>query len=295
MSDGFHEKFGLALKALSMTRAEVAMRLRVDKSLVGRWATGKAMPSAHNLSRLTALVAERTDRFTMLDWDRDLPGVAALLGVDSAQLANTALALDAPTTGPLGMLIDDLLPTTLRRASAYEGIYRITRPVPNVPGRFIHDVSMVRLEAEGLMNRIHSVGGYAIEARLLAKDGQLIMLGVEVTSRSPVMALMNGVTAMKADRTEGLLLYCLMDATRTPVVNPFISERIADLQGDRQADDATFAGLAHLADLAPEGSVPPEIAAHLFPDVGPAAFAAGGDMVLSLPIGRSLARAADFV
>lgn len=295
MSDAFHEKLGLVLKALSLTRADVARQLRVDKSLVGRWATGKAMPSAHNLSRLTALVAERTGRFAMIDWERDLGGIAGLIGVEAGLLDTGALTLPAAPPGALGMLIDDLLPNTLQRATAYEGIYRVTRPVPNVPGRFIHDLSMVRLEADGLINRILSVGGYRVEARLLAKDGQLIMLGVEVTSRSPILAILNGVTAMKAARTEGLLLYCLMDATRTPVANRFVSERIADLTGEREADDALFESLAHIVDLAPEDSVPAEIAAHLCPDIGPSALAAGGDMVLTLPIARSLARAADFV
>jgi transcriptional regulator with XRE-family HTH domain len=63
----FSEKLGLVLKALSMSRGQLAAQLGVDKSIVGRWATGAVQPSAHNLSRLTGLVAGRVDGFITLD------------------------------------------------------------------------------------------------------------------------------------------------------------------------------------------------------------------------------------
>lgn len=53
----FSDKFTLALKALSLSRGRLAADLGVDKSVVGRWATGVMTPSAHNMSRLTALIA----------------------------------------------------------------------------------------------------------------------------------------------------------------------------------------------------------------------------------------------
>src|SRR3712207_6254577 len=60
MSDhgAFAERFCLALKAIGYSRGKAASRLGVDKSLVGRWASGAVHPNEHNLSKITALIAE---------------------------------------------------------------------------------------------------------------------------------------------------------------------------------------------------------------------------------------------
>ena len=78
----FSKKLDLVLKALSMSRGRLAAELGVDKSLVGRWASGTVTPSAHNLENLTRLVAQRRAGFTMLDWDRSLDGLAQVFGVN---------------------------------------------------------------------------------------------------------------------------------------------------------------------------------------------------------------------
>ena len=75
MSD-FAPKLNFVLKALSMSRARLASELGVDKSAVGRWASGAATPSAHNLAQLTGLVSGKVKGFTSLDWDRDLASLA---------------------------------------------------------------------------------------------------------------------------------------------------------------------------------------------------------------------------
>ena len=56
----FSTKLALALKALSMSRGRLAADLGVDKSLVGRWASGAVSPSDHNLANLTRLIASKT-------------------------------------------------------------------------------------------------------------------------------------------------------------------------------------------------------------------------------------------
>src|SRR5437868_2451790 len=125
LSTPFSEKLDLVLKALSMSRGRLAADLGVDKSLVGRWASGAVTPSAHNLENLTRLVAQRRAGFTMLDWDRDLDGLAQVFGVEPA----VARGPDKPANG---MAVDGLpLPgmdmvrmVTERRAATYEGFWR---------------------------------------------------------------------------------------------------------------------------------------------------------------------------
>ncbi len=61
-------KLTLGLRAASLSRVELASRLGVDKSLVGRWLSGAVHPTEHNLTRLTALLNERLSDFSMADW-----------------------------------------------------------------------------------------------------------------------------------------------------------------------------------------------------------------------------------
>src|ERR1700704_4835313 len=82
MSEPFAKKLELVLKVLSMSRARLAADLAVDKSVVGRWVSGAVQPSAHNLSLLSALIAEHIPGFTALDWDRSLAAFASLIGAD---------------------------------------------------------------------------------------------------------------------------------------------------------------------------------------------------------------------
>src|SRR3954447_26586436 len=122
MSEPFAKKLELALKVLSMSRARLAADLGVDKSVVGRWVTGAVQPSAHNLSLLSALIAEKVPGFTALDWERSLAAFAELLGADLDMLSGKKLSA-APMTLPLPLL-DRFVATSLLRGPAYEGFYR---------------------------------------------------------------------------------------------------------------------------------------------------------------------------
>ncbi|MBC8057886.1 MAG: helix-turn-helix transcriptional regulator, partial [Rhizobiales bacterium] len=100
----FAQRLDLVLKALSMSRARLAADLGIDKSLAGRWVSGAVQPSAYNLERLTVLVAVRCPGFTMLDWDRDLDGLADRLGVvaNGAPAAKPAAPRSTPPRPPSG-------------------------------------------------------------------------------------------------------------------------------------------------------------------------------------------------
>ncbi len=69
-----------------------------------------------------------------------------------------------------------------------------------------------------------------------------------------------------------------------------ILERIEDLSGDRETDDRRFIELAGRDPVAPDGSIPDHIRRHLTGDFGPAAAALGGELLLRLPLARSMSR-----
>ena len=285
--ESFSAKFALALKALSISRGRLAADLEVDKSVVGRWATGAVRPSDHNLSRLTALIAERVPGFTALDWDRSGADFASTLGANPSFVAG--LTATAQAALPFALLPQIRSATDLRGA-AYEGFFRSTRPYVLNPGHFVHDHAMVRLSDEGLLSLRIGTAGTMVEGWVLPLHNQLFVIAADVTSGALLFGIFHGVASARAQVLDGLALGPSLDPGRTPTAYAIMFERIGDLSGDPQADEAHFAALTAKDPLAPEGSISPELQAHLLRDVGPAARALGGDMLLSMPLSRSMAR-----
>lgn len=107
----------IALLSLRLSNARAASLLQVDKSLVGRWATGTVQPTEHNLSRITALVAESVKGFTLLDWQRDVDSFAQLLGVD-ARLAQRSVEVPPAVGGGMLNCVLEARIETERRGAA---------------------------------------------------------------------------------------------------------------------------------------------------------------------------------
>jgi transcriptional regulator with XRE-family HTH domain len=279
-------KLDFALKAVSINRARLASILGMDKSAVGRWMTGAVTPSPENLARLTAVVAERSPGFSVLDWERDLDGLAAVLGVRPPLAAPPQRFGDGL---PLACL-DHSVATTTIRGAAYEGFFRSTRPYAQLPGQFIHDHIMVRRDANGLLRASQRTAGVSVEGWLLLLDSKLFLIGTELTTNSVAFAILNGVSTVKAGLVDGLILTCALDPGRTPTATPAVFERIGDLSGDVEADAATLASLAAPNPVAPPGSLSDEIIRHLTPDIGPGRLPEGGDWLLHLPLAKSISR-----
>ncbi|MDB5427155.1 MAG: hypothetical protein JWP28_1738 [Phenylobacterium sp.] len=288
MSVSFARKLELVLKVLSMSRARLAADLGVDKSVAGRWVTGAVQPSAHNLSRLSALIAERIAGFTALDWDRSLPAFAELVGadLDGMSLDGAGPALQGL---PLAQM-DQFLSATALRGEAYEGFFRSTRPYVLAPGRFVHDHGMIRRDACGLLRLRIGTGGTVVDGWLLPFGNQLAAVCIDVTSGAVLFGLFNGVGTARAEVVDGLVLAPALDAGRTPTAHGMIFERVGDLTGDPEADDRRFAELAALDPVAPDASISDALRKHLTGDFGPAQAALGGDLLLRLPLSRSVAR-----
>ncbi len=292
MSEPFSARLALAIKALSLSRGRLAADLQVDKSVVGRWVTGAAEPSGHNLSRLTGLIAQRVEGFNALDWDRDLPDFAARLGADPV-VAGLSPAATMVQGLPI-VLMDQIRATSGLRGPAYEGFFRSTRPFVQNPGRYLHDHGMLRMDAQGLLALKMGTGGQVVEGWMLPMQNQLFCIASDLTSGALIFGIFNGVPAARAQVVDGLILGAALDPGRTPTASVMMFERIGDLSGDPEADDARFAELAASNPVAPEGSISPELQAHLAPDVGPKELALGGDWLLRMPLARSLARGPDY-
>lgn len=287
MSETFSAKLDLVLKALSISRGRLAADLGVDKSVVGRWVTGAVKPSSHNLSSLTALIAGRVPGFKTLDWDRSFADLAGLMGADPS--AVPGMEGRGPPGLPLA-IADHILATTSLRGSAYEGFFKSTRPYVLQPGRFVHDYAMVRRDPTGYLHLRMGTGGTVVEGWVLTLHNQLFTIAADVTSGAMLFGIFYGVATPRADVIDGVMLGPALDIGRTPTACGIVFERVGDLTGDAEADDATFTELAGRNPVAPEGSVSDAMRDHLLRDIGPEQSALGGDLLMRLPLERSLSR-----
>ncbi|HEY9219911.1 MAG TPA: helix-turn-helix transcriptional regulator [Phenylobacterium sp.] len=289
--DSFPAKLDLVLKALSMSRGRLAADLGVDKSLVGRWCSGAVTPSAHNLENLTRLIASKRSGFTMLDWDRDLAGLAHVFGIEPPAAVAPLASFPPPTVGlPLPGL-DIARMVTERRAATYEGFWRTTRPSIAMPGRFFHDYGMIRKGADGLLSFKMGGSGLLFDGWLLPVEGQLFAILFDTVGQTPVFLIFNGVSLHRAAQLDGLILAAALNAARTPSAYPVVMERMGDLTGDIDADDEHCAQLLASDPAAPDETLPDHIRKHLIRDIGPKAVESGiGELFLLSSWANSLSK-----
>lgn len=284
MSDGFAQRFSLALKALSLTRGRLAAELGVDKSLVGRWASGGNRPSAVNLERLTAYLATRCPGLTLLDWDRDPVEFARLFGVEPNAPPSQAGRSDLSSA-----LLDMVRGAVDSQLSAYEGFWRTTHASVFEPGRLCQQHGMIREEPNrGLCFEL-GADGIRYGGSMFPVEGQLFAIASDSIRRVPSFLILNVVPMLKIVMLDGLLI-AASSSLRIPSAYSIIFERVGDLSGDREADDAHASMLMDRPEFLEDDAVPEIVRNHLLRDFGPEAAAKGGELMLSAPLTPRLAQ-----
>src|SRR5262245_40852636 len=86
----FSTKLGLLAKQLDWSRAKLAQRVGVDKSIAARWLTDRGQPTTNNLMQLTRAVAEQIVGFAASDWDLPLAQFGKRLGLEGEALLQGA-------------------------------------------------------------------------------------------------------------------------------------------------------------------------------------------------------------
>lgn len=254
----FSEKLRMVLKSLSTSRAGLAAGLNVDKSLVGRWASGTVKPSEHNLALLTRFIAERVDGFSMLDWETDIGAFSARLGI-ATPVNDLSMQNWLPDA-----LVEEATRGAKRRAVSYDGIWRSTRFSSDLPGRFLHDITMIRSNDVGVIEFSSGIEGIRYRGRALLLQHQLFSMAADEDSATMMFGIFNGVARQKAEVLDGLSIGTLRDAGSSPACSAVIMHRISDLTGDADGDEKLYeASVAAQNPLAPEGSVPEVIRTHL--------------------------------
>jgi transcriptional regulator with XRE-family HTH domain len=284
----FSENLRLVLKLLSMSAAKLASELAVDKSVVSRWLNGSVQPSAHNLSRLSALVAGRLPGFRALDWERTPDRLAEMFGADPRGIANLRTA--RPSNGLSFAIWDQMISATAQRGRAYEGFFRSTRPHPRNSGRHLHEWAMIRRDEIGLLRLRMGSAEAKVSGWIVALQGLIYIVADESNSGAMMFGIFNGIGASRVDVFDGLILMPAHDMGRSPMATAMLCERIGDLSGDAEADDRRYDELASQNPVAPADSVPGHIEAHLTRDFGPEQLAKGGELLLTMSLLHTMTR-----
>ncbi len=278
------------LKALSISRGQLAAAVGVDKSLISRWCSGSVTPSAHNLARLTQLIGDRHPGFSLLDWDSGLDVLAARFGV-ALPARRTAPGLGQWV--PAAMLQETAANVQLHGAS-YEGFWRTTRPSSEAPGQFIHEHVMLRITPDGMLSFRLAIMDIRYAGWSLPLQNKLFSIATDETTGTFVFGIFNGVMRQRAELVDGLIMTVMRDAAGTPIASKCLLERIGDLSGNVVADDARLDDLSNSYPLSPADAIAPHICEHLWPDTGPAAFAIGGETILMMHLAQSMSRGAAY-
>jgi len=265
----FSAKLEIVMKTLSLSRGRLASELGVDKSVVARWATGVVSPSEHNLARLTELVAQRRPGFSMLHWDATTEALLAFMG--GMATASIAQPLAADLVGLPIPGLDEARAVAQRRQSVFEGFWRTVRASLIVPGRLVHDHGLVRRNANGLLEFWLGSSGARFEGWMLPLQGQVFVVLSDLARDTQVYAMLSAVGLPRGEMFDGILLAPALDVARTPTAVPVIVERIGELSGDVEADNARCRELQAQDASADESLISPELKAHLLRDVGPLA------------------------
>src|SRR5271154_1652683 len=80
-ADSFAARLSLALNALNFSRGQLSASAGLDKSLVSRWLSGQAVPTSHNLARVSEALAQRKPGFNMTWWTAPRADFDAFFGL----------------------------------------------------------------------------------------------------------------------------------------------------------------------------------------------------------------------
>ncbi len=281
----FAARLAILLDRLNWSRAQLARKAGVDKSVAQRWAAGKVVPGEANLGALTAAIQAELPGFTRAHWRMAPHELAVQIGLTPA-----SHPAPASPAAPLFPRIGPAAPETLHHDIArYGGTWLLlhasvqSREAAAVIG-YLAEIAprdgMVWMSATG------SVGGtWRAEGPVFCRHRHLYLaLEDVVQGDSLAFGVLDGVTQGRAMVLDGIGTSCA-----SSLRGPVSATRLVALRLDRDGRaPAREDVLRRLARLNGEGLAErlPEALAACFrhPETTP-----GRSQVLLVPAERSLA------
>ncbi|MBC7504433.1 MAG: helix-turn-helix transcriptional regulator, partial [Sandarakinorhabdus sp.] len=221
MATHFSDGLSLVLKALSISRAQLASAIDVDKSLVSRWCSGRITPSETNLARLTHHIAGYLPGFKMLDWDAPLEQLAARFGVEYGPLQRGRPGLSDWVQAPI---LREAAANVLAHGASYEGFWRTTRPSSEAPGQFIHEHVLLRVTPDGMLSFRLAIMDIRYAGWSMPLQNKLFSIATDETTGTFVFGIFDGVMRQPAELVDGLIMTVMRDAAGTPIASKCLLE-----------------------------------------------------------------------
>jgi hypothetical protein len=296
----FPAHLALVMKSLAISRGQLALRLSIDKSLVSRWLSGATVPNAHNLTRLTLLIADAVPGFTMFDWDGDADALRRRLGIGHAAPAPPAASVIVPGIVPdlVRPLVD--LPDFARLAAfapalhettvhghRYCGLWQAWMPTFGLPERFHCEHTVLWQEGAWLAGFALGVSYRWPLVGFIANNQLLLVMS---DANDFVLRQFNRVNQPIIDQVDGIMLAAASLPHQAPTASRVIMARMCDATTSRDAIDAALADNAGSRRFLAADELPADMAAALLPDCGTKAAAAGGDRLLRADTTEALLR-----
>jgi transcriptional regulator with XRE-family HTH domain len=284
----FADRLTVVMKAIALSRGQLAADLGVDKSVVSRWLTGATVPTNHNLARLTARVARDQPGFNMHDWERDFDSLKARLGLGAGDATATAMSTQPAVVPDLVEPLRDLpnfarlpafLPAvheTAARGPRYCGLWQSWMPTVGQPNLFHCEHTVIWREGSWLAGFALGVCYRWPLAGFIA-NGQLLLTFSDASDF--VFRQFNRADQPIIDAVDGLMLAAASLPHQAPTACRVIMVRVLHETSKADIDAAVTARAAERAFLEAD-RLPPGMAEALLPDCGPAAEAIGGERLL---------------
>jgi transcriptional regulator with XRE-family HTH domain len=284
----FSEQLMLSMKAIALSRGQLAADLGVDKSVVSRWLSGATVPTDHNLARLTARVARDVPGFTMLDWEQPPEALRLRLGLAQPE-GNTRPTTEPAIVADLAQPLVDLpdfarLPAfaparheTAARAARYCGLWRSWMPTVGRPDLF-HCEHTVIWEQGGWLAGFALGVCYRWPLTGFIANGQLLLVFSDASDF--VFRQFNRADQPIIDAVDGLMLAAASLPHQAPTACRVIMARVLDAGASRADIDAALAAREAERAFCDAEDLPPGMAEALLPDCGPKAEIGGGERLL---------------
>ena len=307
MPADFSARLTLMMKALAVSRGQLASALAVDKSIVSRWLSGATVPSDHNLARLTAYFAESVPGFNMLDWERDNDALAARIGLPpdappphAAEAASVASPLADPPSaaieaaGAIDLPGFETLPAfvgayheSAARGDRYCGLWQSWMPTVGRPDAFHCEHTVIRRQGVWLAGIALGIS-YRWPLTGFIANGQLLL--VMSDANDFIFRQFNRADEPIVEQVDGLMLAAASLKHQAPTACRVVMSRLLPAEADdRDIEEELHARRAERQLVKADG-LPAGMAADLLPDFGPAAAQAGGERLLRADPSQRLVR-----
>jgi transcriptional regulator with XRE-family HTH domain len=233
----FAEKLGIVLDRLNLSRVQLAQLAGVDKSVSGRWASGRARPSEHSIVRLTDIVRREIPGFSRGEWHLPPRDFAARLGLP---LRSTEFGSDQEVA-PRQVAVE--------AAQRYSGLWLLTHASFTGLRHIYAFLLELRAQLAGLSFEMADSAGYRARGTAFIGEGKLCLLA-EATSHAlwPCFFILNGVDLWRAMVLDGIVLSWGRDVSRAPVALRTLGFRLGPDEPDADAGHRRFAAALAVLD-----------------------------------------------